>query len=187
MTNLLKNKKVVISAIIGLASLAVVLTVFSPILAIAESSTNASQMPQITGSVNVEQAMKEYIKDHQTTSFSEAASIAEKQVTNGAVVGGHIGIIQGYLVYNFFVIDTENDTGYSIMIDAGDGKILKKSDGNDLKEFGKSFGFGPFGHDSFDHDSFGHRQCDKHGFGGGWMMQHQGYMNKTDSESSDTQ
>lgn len=177
MTNLLKNKKVIIPAIIGLASLAVVLTALSPIIAIAESPTNASQMPQITGSVNVVETMKTFIKEHRTISLSVAASTAESQVTNGAAIGGHVGIVQGYLVYNFFVVDTENETGYNIVVDAGDGKVLYKSDGMDLKDMGKSFGFGPFGHGPFG----------KHGFGGGWMTPHQGYMDKSGSESSDTQ
>ena len=179
MTNQFKNKKVVIPAIIGVGFLVIVLTVLSPILVEAQTSTD--NQTKITGSVNIAQAMKDYIKDHQTTSFSEASSIAEKQVTNGAVVGGHVGVVQGYLVYNFFVIDTENDKGYSIMIDAGDGKILQKSDGMDLKDFGKSFGFGSFGHGSFGHGSFG-----DHGFGGNWMK-HQGLMDKPSSESSGTQ
>ena len=177
MTNILKNKKVVIPAIIGLASLATVLTVFGPILAIAESSTNASQIPEIAGSVNVAETMKSFIKEHRTTSLSEAASTAEHEVTNGAAIGGHIGIVQGYLVYNFFVVDTENETGYTIMIDAGDGKVLYKPDGMDLKDMGKSFGFGPFGHGP----------SGKHGFGGGWMMPHQGFMDRADSESPGTQ
>ena len=183
MTNTLKNKKVIIPAIIGLASLAVVLTVFSPILAIAaESSTNASQMPQITGSVNVAETMKNFIKEHRTTSFSVAASTAEHEVTNGVAIGGHIGIVQGYLAYNFFVVDTENETGYKIVVDAGDGKVLYKSDGMSLKDMGKSFGFGPFGHGSFGHDSIG-----KHGSDGEWMMPHQGDMDKPDSQSPGTQ
>ena len=177
MTNTLKNKKVVIPAIIGLASLAAVLTVFGPILAIAESSTNASQIPEIAGSVNVAETMKSFIKEHRTTSLSEAASTAEHEVTNGAAIGGHIGIVQGYLAYTFFVVDTENETGYAIMIDAGDGKVLYKSDGMDLKDMGKSFGFGPFGHGP----------SGKHGFGGGWMMPHQGFMDRADSESPGTQ
>jgi len=181
MTNPLKNKKVVIPAIIGLASI-LVLTSLSPILAIDGSSTNASQMPQIAGSVNVADTMKTFIKEHRTISLSVAASTAESQVTNGAAIGGHVGIVQGYLVYNFFVVDTENETGYNIVVDAGDGKVLYKSDGIALKEMGKSFGFGSFGHGSFGHESFG-----KHGFGGKWMMPHQGYMDKTDSESTEPQ
>jgi uncharacterized membrane protein YkoI len=173
-------KQIVIPAIIGVGFLAAVLTVLSPILVEAQTSTDTQA--KITGSVNIEQAMKDYIKEHQATSFSEAASIAEKQVTSGAIVGGHIGVVQGYLVYNFVVIDTENDKSYSIMIDAGDGKILKKSDAMDLKQFGKSFGFGSFGHGSFGHDSF-----EKHKFGGKWMMPPQGQTPNPDSSSSGTQ
>jgi len=176
MTNLFRNKKVVIPAIIGLASIALVLTSLSPILAIAESSTNAS-MPQITGSVNVVDTMKNFIKENRKISLSEAASTAESQVTNGAAIGGHVGIEQGYLVYNFFVVDTESETGYNIVVDAGDGKVLYKSDGISLKEMGKSFGFGPFGHGSFG----------KHGFGEKWMMPHQGDMDTAEPQSSETQ
>ena len=176
MTNPLKNKKVVIPTIMGLGFLAIFLTVLSPVLAQVQSTDN--QTPQITGSVNIKQTMKDYIKEHQKTSFSEASSIAQKEVTNGSVIGGHIGIVQGYLVYNFIVIDTENDKVYSVTVDAGNGKVLEKSDGKDLKEFGGMFG-------SFGHGQFGHESFDRHAFGGKWM-QHQD-MNNPDAQSSGTQ
>lgn len=143
-----------------------------------EAQTSADSQTKITGSVNIAQAMKDYVKDHQTTSFSEAASIAEKQVTNGAVVGGHVGIVQGYLVYNFIVIDTENDTGYSIMIDAGDGKILEKSEGKDLKAFGKFGTMMPFG-------QHGMHGFDGHGFGGHESWKMTSPQNTPESENSD--
>ena len=176
MTNPIKNKKVVIPTIIGLGFLAIFLTVLSPVLAQMQSTDN--QAPQITGSVNIKQTMKDYIKENQKTSFSEASSIAQKEVTNGSVVGGHIGIVQGYLVYNFIVIDTENDKGYSVTVDAGNGTVLHKSEGKDFNESGRMFG-------SFGHGQFGHEAFDRHAFGGEWM-QHK-YMNKTDTQSSWTQ
>ena len=176
MTNPIKNKKVVIPTIIGLGFLAIFLTVLSPVLAQMQSTDN--QAPQITGSVNIKQTMKDYIKENQKTPFSEASSIAQKEVTNGSVVGGHIGIVQGYLVYNFMVIDTENDKVYSVTVDAGNGTVLYKSEGKDLNESGKMFG-------SFGHGQFGHEAFDRHAFGGEWM-QHK-YMNKTDAQSSWTQ
>lgn len=155
MTNSIKNKKIFVPTIAGIALLAVVLVAFSPVSAIADS-TNPN-MPQISGSVNVEKTMKDYIKDHRTTSFADAATTAEKQVTNGVVVGGNIGVVQGYLVYTFFVADTETDTSYVVVIDAGNGTVLHKSDGTPMKEMGK-FGQGGFGHGF--------------GFFGGKMMPH---------------
>lgn len=156
MTNPIKNRKIFVPTIAGIALLAVVMVAFSPISAIADS-TNPN-MPQLNGSVNVEKTMKDYIKDHRTTSFADAATTAEKQVANGVAVGGNIGVVQGYLVYTFFVTDTETDTSYVVVIDAGNGTVLHKSDGMPMKEMGK-FGLGGFGH------GFGHSF-------GGKMMPH---------------
>jgi hypothetical protein len=44
------------------------------------------------------------------------------------VLGGHLGVVQGYLVYTFFVADTGNQTGHLIIIDAGKGGLLYISD-----------------------------------------------------------
>jgi len=171
MTNSIKNKKIFIPTIMGIALLAVVLVAFSPISAIADSTN--PKTPQISGSVNVEKTMKDFIKDHRTTSFAEAATTAEHQVSNGAVVSGNIGVVQGYLVYTFCVMDTSSDTSYIIMIDAGNGTVLHKSDGIAMK------GMGGFGH------GFGH------GFGGhvfgGKMMHPQTGSDKTDSASPESQ
>jgi hypothetical protein len=176
MTNI-KSKKVLIPTIAAISLLAVVMGALSPISALADPALNNRALPQITGSVNVADTMKDYVKTHATTSFSEAASAAENQIANGSIIGGHVGIVQGYLVYNFKVIDTESDTVYMIMIDAGNGKILHKSEGIQMKEMG---GFGP---------SFGGQGFDKHGFGHGFdkKMMPQGEPNDTDSQSPESQ
>jgi uncharacterized membrane protein YkoI len=177
MTNSIKNKKILVSTIAGLALLAVILVAFSPISAIAESSNQ--QMPQISGSVNVEKTMKDFIKGHRTTSFAEAATTAEHQVSNGVAVNGNIGVVQGYLVYTFCVMDTEKDTSYIIMIDAGNGTVLHKSDGISMKDMGK-FGHGSFGH------GFGGHWFGGHSFGGK-MMSPQDGSDKTDSGTPENQ
>ncbi len=160
MTNPIKSKKIFVPTIMGIALLTVVLVAFSPISAIADSAN--PKAPQISGSVNVEKTMKDFIKDHRTTSFAEAASTAEHQVSNGVAVSGNIGVVQGYLVYTFCVMDTSNDTSYIITIDAGNGAVLNNSDGISMKGMG-GFGHG-FGH-GFEH-SFGgkmmpHKWADK--------------------------
>ena len=177
MTNSIKSKKILVPTITGIALLAVVLVAFSPISAIADSSTNP-KMPQISGSVNVEKTMKDFIKEHRTTTFAQAATTAERQVSNGVVVGGKIGIVQGYLVYTFCVMDTEKDTSYMIMIDAGNGTVLHKSDAISMKDMG-GFGHGSFGH------GFGH-EFGGHSFGGK-MMSPQNWSDKTDSGTPENQ
>jgi len=161
----IKNPKFIISGILGVAVLTVVLTMFNPILAIAESSainsTKIPIMPEISGSVNVNETIKNYINENRKVSFSTAADTAEKQVENGSVVGGHIGIEQGYLVYTFCVIDTKSDTSYKIIIDAGNGTVLNKSEGFSLKSFGKFGHSMPFGGMPF--ESHGMHGFGKHG------------------------
>ncbi len=158
----IRSKKVVLSAIIGAGLLAVAFAAFSPHL--AEAVSDNSTIPEITGSVNVHQTMKDYITKNRTVSFSEASSIAEKDIPNGSVIGGHMTIEQGFLVYRFFVMDTESETSYFVLVDAGDGKVLYKSEGIDFKGM---HGFGP---GQFGPGKFGH-------FGGhfGKMMPHQNW------------
>lgn len=175
----LKSKKTMIPAIAAIALLTVVFT-YSPITALAVSSVNGKDMPQITGSVNVKDEIKNFIKNNQKTTFSQAAATAEKQVTNGSVVGGHIGIVQGYLVYTFCVVDTESNTSYIITIDAGNGNVLNKSDG---MQMGDRNGFGP---GFFGHEGFGGFEHGKFGHGFGKMMPHDG-QDGTDSQTQQSQ
>jgi uncharacterized membrane protein YkoI len=89
----------------------------------------SSQIPKITGSINVIQTTKNIIKDTLNISFSQAADIAGKQITNGTVIGGHLGVVQGYLVYTFFGVNSGTQTAYHTIIDAGNGKVLYTSPG----------------------------------------------------------
>ena len=178
----LKSKKTLIPAIAAIALLAVVIT-YSPISALAVSSVTGNNVPQITGSVNVKDEMKNFIKENQKTSFSQAAATAEKQVTNGSVIGGHVGIVQGYLVYTFIVVDTDSNTSYVVTIDAGNGAVLNKSDGKQMGDM-HGFGSGFFGHEGFGHGGFGHG----HDFGKRMMMpQQQDEQDGTDSQTPESQ
>jgi uncharacterized membrane protein YkoI len=66
--------------------------------------------PQIQGSINVEQLLLSNVK----ISFSDAATTAATDVSNGKVIGGSLIEAQGYLVYVFEVIDDKNMV-YSVM------------------------------------------------------------------------
>jgi hypothetical protein len=77
--------------------------------------------------------------------FVEAAQTAQGQVANGTVFGGHLGLVQGYLVYKFFVVaNTANQTGHLTVIYAGNGEVLYTSEGQPLGSFGHSSMFGPW-------------------------------------------
>ena len=104
-------------------------------------------MPNITGSINVPKMISDQIK----VSFSDAAKTAEGQVDGGKVIGGHLGIVHGYLVYSFMIVNPDNQTGYMVIVDAGNGTVLYKSEGFQTGSFGdhSGFGSGPWGMHKF--------------------------------------
>jgi uncharacterized membrane protein YkoI len=163
MTNLV-SKKVLVPAAIAVAVALVVLAVPPAIAAAAASSGQGmamGQMPKINGTVNAGQAMKDYINENVKVTLSQASDAAAKQVSNGRAVAGHLGVVQGYLVYTVFVVDSSNQQGSMVIVDAGNGSVLYKSDAMSLDSF---FG-GPFGHGGW-HGGPGKA----HGFGS--MMWH---------------
>jgi len=65
-------------------------------------------MPKINGSINVGQQLKNFFKENTKIPFTTAAETAIKQIPNGKVLGGHLGVTQGYLTYTYFVVDPTN-------------------------------------------------------------------------------
>jgi hypothetical protein len=189
------SKKVLLPAVIGaivasitLAGIFIVYPAISSVYAvqpfnttIAGTVSGSSQIPKIVGSINVVQTTKNVIKDNLKVSFSQAADIAGKQITNGTVMGGHLGVVQGYLVYTFFGVNPETQTAYHTIIDAGNGKVLYTSADQQMDR-GGFFGtpralsgpFGPLGPHGlaggFGHGPFGF------GFGFGPWRAHGGFM-----------
>jgi hypothetical protein len=145
----LVNKKVLIPA--AIVSVAIALTIWglsTAIAAVNQTMNNSmpgfTQLPTINGSVNAGQTVKNFIKDNLKVSFVQASEIAEKQIANGTIVGGHLGVVQGYLVYTFFVVNVQDHTGHLIIVDAGNGKVLYTSQAQIMGSFG-GFWHGPFG------------------------------------------
>ena len=141
------SKKVILPAVIGAIVASVILTgifvaypAISSVYAVQSSNTtttgtvsgSSQQLPKITGSINVLQTTKNIIKDNLKVPFSQAADIAGKQITNGTVIGGHLGVVQGYLVYTFFGVNPETHTVYHTIIDTGNGKVLYTSSGQQI-------------------------------------------------------
>jgi hypothetical protein len=140
-SKLLSKKVLVPAAVIAVtvAFLTGMLAVYPTVAAVGQSMNTTTTMapgygglPNITGSVNVGQTAKSFIKDNLKIPFSQAVDIAGKQITNGTVVGGHLGIVQGYLVYKFFAMNPTTHTGYLTIVDAGNGKVLYTSQGQQM-------------------------------------------------------
>ncbi|HEY7079331.1 MAG TPA: PepSY domain-containing protein [Nitrososphaeraceae archaeon] len=113
-----------------------------------------STIPKINGSVNVVENIKNMFKENAKVSFTAASETAQKQISNGTILGGHLGVTQGYLTYTYFVVDPSKQTGYRVIIDAGNGKVLYTSQGLPIGPFNHQQGqrmFGPFGAGGFGH------------------------------------
>jgi uncharacterized membrane protein YkoI len=141
-TNLL-SKKVIIVAIIAVSAVSAFLVASSIAQATAQQQKmmwTGEGMPQINGSVSVADEASNFINENVKVPFVEAAQTAQGQVDDGRVLGGHLGVVQGYLVYTFFVANTGNQTGLLVIVDAGNGDVLYISEGQSFGSFGPMYG-----------------------------------------------
>ena len=104
----------------------------------------------IDGSVNITQQVADQILSSAKIAFPEAATTAADAVDNGKVLDGRLGVINGFLVYNFRVVDEDSRT-YLVIVDAGNGEVLHKSEPMDSMPeavvgsiLGGPIGFSPF-------------------------------------------
>lgn len=107
----------------------------SPMFASAEY-THHYDMPEITGTITAGENYKENLEKAQIT-FSEASEVAQSAVEEGQVTSGKLGVVQGYLVYKFKVVDVQ-DKIHKVIVDAGQKNALYVSEGKsweDLKQF----------------------------------------------------
>ena len=70
-------------------------------------SLNDRSISRISGSVNVRDMIKNLFSENVNVSFIKGAETAQDQIVNGIVLGGHIGVKQGYLTYTYFVVDMQ--------------------------------------------------------------------------------
>jgi len=155
-TKTLTGNKKVLGMILGLVVLATVGGSYA--FAQTAGTTTPGQgvqttaPPQIQGSVNLQQLLLSNVG----TKFTDAANTAAGSVTSGQVISGGLTQIQGSLVYAFKV--TDGKSLYSVIVDAGNGKVLYTSQAHPL-QIGGLLGNG-MGHGGMMH---------KHGVGmGAW-------------------
>ena len=146
----LVSKKVLIPAAIVAVGIGLIMWGLSPAIAAVNQTINNAgpgfaQIPNITGSISTVQTVKNVINDNLKVSFQQASEIAAKRIANGTIIGGHLGIVQGYLVYTFFTVNSQDHTEHMIIVDAGNGKVLYTSQGKPMSSLGPPSMFGPFG------------------------------------------
>ena len=131
------SKKILVPVAISAVAIGLMVWGLSPAIAVVNHTINSgapayTTLPTIVGSVNVGQSAINFLKDNLKVSFLQASEIAGKQVANGTIVAGHLGVVRGYLVYTFFVVNAQDQTRHLIMVDAGNAKVLYSSQENFL-------------------------------------------------------
>jgi hypothetical protein len=128
-----------------------------------------NNIPQINGTLNLKNNTNSISIKNMSVPFLTAAQSAQNAILNGKIIGGHIGITQGFLTYNFAVSNPTYNTISKVIVDAGNGKILYTSPGMSLNstQFALS---GMKGGSGFGHWGFGH-----HGMNGGFGISHLGH------------
>lgn len=175
----LVSKKVLIPAILGIGILLSAIFVASPLgnswaqqqqqqqrLPMGTNNTNIREygtISEINGSVNVEDNIRSFLEENTKIPFVSAAETAQKQIANGTVLGGHLGVTQGYLTYTYIIVDQAKETIHKVIIDAGNGQALYVSEGRQIDSFSQPM-FGSFGHGK----AHGFGGGPWHGFGGFW-------------------
>lgn len=110
-----------------------------------ENTTQSNQtrigIPQLNGSVNVEQQANQFIRDNLRVPFATALETAQAQVENGTAISGRIGVVQGYLVYIFKVANFDAGTSRVVVVDVGNGAVLYTSEDMPL-HYGGLGGYG---------------------------------------------
>ena len=134
----LKTNQKLLAMILGVAIIATIGGSFAYAQTAPGSSSSQTPTP-IQGSINLPQMILSSVK----VSFTTAANTAAGQVTNGQVLSGGLTVQQGYAVYAFKV--TDGKSVYSVIVDAGNGQVLKTSQGHPLNMGALSGGMGGFG------------------------------------------
>lgn len=131
-----KTKLATVFAVGAAGVLGLSLIGLSPMLAAADYN-NHYDMPEIIGTIPASESHKENLAKTQIT-FSEASDVAKNAVEEGQVTSGRLGVVNGFLVYKFRVVDVQENV-HKVIVDAGERNTLYVSEGkswDDLKRFG---------------------------------------------------
>ena len=134
--------------------LAVIMSVTAILLMQSASAQTSNQtstkIPNIKGSVSIDNATNQFLKENAKVSFNNAAQTAAGEVDGGTVLSGKLTAVQGYLSYVFKVANFDAGTFKIVIVDAGNGSVLYTSDNLALRN-GVLGGEGCWRHDEFGH------------------------------------
>jgi uncharacterized membrane protein YkoI len=123
------------------------------------NQTTRMGIPQINGSVNIEQRSNQLIRDSIQVPFATALETAQSEAGNGTTaISGSLGVVQGYLVYIIKVANFDADTSRTVIVDAGNGSVLYTSGDMPLHFGGVGgpvCGYGSDGEGKHHHKGFG--------------------------------
>jgi uncharacterized membrane protein YkoI len=158
------NKQFVMFGTLAMAlAIAGVVLLIAPHKIFAQETNNTQtnpmrmEIPILNGSVSVQQQENQFIQDNVRVPFATALETAQAQVGNGTAISGHLGVVQGYLVYTFKLANFDAQTSRIVIVDAGNGAALYTS--GDLPLF------------------FGGLGCSGGRYGGGGGGHHMGFGN----------
>ena len=114
------------------------------------SNQTSTKIPDIRGSVSIDNATNQFLKENVKVPFNTAAQTAVGEVDGGVVLSGKLTAVQGYLSYVFKVADFDAGTLKIVIVDAGNGSVLYTSDNLALRN-GVLGGEGCWRHDGFGH------------------------------------
>jgi len=97
--------------------------------------TKHHDIPEISGTITAADSITENLEKAKIH-FSVATAVAENAVTDGQTIKGKLGVVQGFLVFKFGVVDGDGLI-HKVIVDAGNGFTLYTSEGKPLDEFGK--------------------------------------------------
>jgi uncharacterized membrane protein YkoI len=160
------SKKVLITSVLGVGILLSTFFLVSPLVSTMAQQqqllgTNETILNQykpgatINGSVNIADNIVNFLEENTKIPFTTAAETAQQQIINGTVLGGHLGVTEGFLAYTYLVANPSHKIIHKVVIDARNGQVLSASEGTSLESFGQ------LRHENFEHWK-GH-----HGFFGG--------------------
>jgi uncharacterized membrane protein YkoI len=162
------SKKVLITSILGVGILLSAIFLVSPLVSTMaqqqqQLGTNETILNQyktgstINGSVNIADNIVNFLEENTKIPFTAAAETAQQQFINGTVLGGRLGVTEGFLAYTYLVANPSDKTMHKVIIDAGNGQVLSASEGTSLESFGQ-----------LRHENSGHWKGHHGFFGGLW-------------------
>lgn len=130
-------------------------------MAVNGNISKHDSFPRINGSINVGQEIKNFFNENTKIPFNTAAESALNQIPNRKILGGHLGVTQGFLTYTFIAVEPTGETAHKVIVDAGNGKVLYTSESFPISSFASSWK--------------GHGEGKWHGFQGSWKPMFGGF------------